>query len=195
MPTVDQDALHRFAFRSDGWTWPAGLSVLYAVPALALWRGDAPPDTSVLLLSLGLAATLIVLSEFDRTAFRLPDPITVPLALSGILAAAIVGKGVGWHLVSAGIGLTLIVLVDQGYRTWRGFSGMGRGDAKLFAASGAWLGAEGLPTVLLWACVSALVVVLLAHMLGRRVGARTAIPFGSFLAFGTWLVWCLGPLR
>jgi prepilin signal peptidase PulO-like enzyme (type II secretory pathway) len=52
-----------------------------------------------------------------------------------------------------------------------------------------------LPTVLLWACVSALAVVLLAHALGRRVGARAAIPFGSFLAFGTWLVWCLGPLR
>jgi len=49
--------------------------------------------------------------------------------------------------------------------------------------------------VLLWACVAALAVLLVAHILGRRVAATTAIPFGSFLAFGTWLVWCLGPLR
>jgi leader peptidase (prepilin peptidase)/N-methyltransferase len=69
------------------------------------------------------------------------------------------------------------------------------GDAKLFAASGAWLGAQALPTVLLWACVTALGVVLLAHVRGRRIAATTAIPFGSFLAFGTWLVWCLGPLQ
>jgi prepilin signal peptidase PulO-like enzyme (type II secretory pathway) len=87
-----------------------------------------------------------------------------------------------------------MLLVDQVYRAWRGISGIGRGDAKLFAASGAWLGAHALPVVLLGACASALLVLLAAHMLGRRLEARTAIPFGPFLAFGTWLVWCLGPL-
>jgi leader peptidase (prepilin peptidase) / N-methyltransferase len=194
MPAVNEDAVRRIAIGSDNWAWPTGLAVLYAVPALSLWRGGAP-DGSVLLLSLILAAALIALSEFDRKTFRLPDPITIPLVLSGVVAAALMGKGLVWHALSAGLGLMLILLVDQGYRAWRGYAGIGVGDAKLFAASGAWLGAEALPTVLLWACVSALGVLLLAHGLGRRVGARTAIPFGSFLAFGTWLVWCLGPLQ
>jgi prepilin signal peptidase PulO-like enzyme (type II secretory pathway) len=192
MPTVNEETLRRIAIGSDGWAWPAGLVVLYAGPALALGRGNAPA-ASVLLLSLVLAAALIALSEFDRRTFRLPDLITLPLALSGILAAALTGKGLWWHVVSAGIGLLVILLVDQGYRAWRGVDGIGLGDAKLLAASGAWLGAEALPTVLLWACVSALGVLLLMQVSGRRVGARTAIPFGSFLAFGTWLVWCLGP--
>jgi prepilin signal peptidase PulO-like enzyme (type II secretory pathway) len=40
-----------------------------------------------------------------------------------------------------------------------------------------------------------LLVLLLARLSGRPVTAQTAIPFGSFLAFGTWLVWCLGPLH
>jgi leader peptidase (prepilin peptidase)/N-methyltransferase len=194
MPTVDQDALRHIATGSDSWAWPAGLVALYALPGLALWRGGAP-GALVLALSLGLAAALIALSEFDRRTFRLPDVITIPLALCGVLAAAIMGDGVMWHLFSAALGLALILLVDWGYRAWRGFDGIGLGDAKLLAASGAWLGAQALPSVLLWACVSALGVLLLMHMSGRRVGARTAIPFGSFLAFGTWLVWCLGPLQ
>ena len=194
MPAVNEDALRRIAIGSDTWAWPAGLAVLYAVPALALWRSGAP-DMAVLLLSLILGAALIALSECDRTAFRLPDAITIPLALTGIGAAALMGKGVAWHAFSAALGLVLILLVDWGYRAWRGRAGIGMGDAKLFAASGAWLGAEALPTVLLWACVAALGVLLLAHMLGRRVAATTAVPFGSFLAFGTWLVWCLGPLQ
>jgi len=194
MPAVNEDALRRGAVGSDAWAWPAGLAVLYAVPALALWRGGMP-DTAVLLLSLILGAALIALSEWDRTSFRLPDAITIPLTLAGIGAAALIGSGVAWHVVSAALGLVLILLVDWGYRAWRGRAGIGVGDAKLFAASGAWLGAEALPTVLLWACVAALGVLLVAHMLGRRVAATTAIPFGSFLAFGTWLVWCLGPLR
>src|SRR5262245_51496893 len=142
-----------------------------------------------------LAAALIVLSEIDRQAFRLPDAITIPLVLSGILAAAIMGSGIAWHVFSAGLGLVLILLVDRAYGAWRGFSGIGFGDAKLFAASGAWLGAEALPTVLLWSCSAALIVVALAHALGRRIDPQTAIPFGSFLAFGTWLVWCWGPLQ
>jgi leader peptidase (prepilin peptidase) / N-methyltransferase len=150
---------------------------------------------AVLLASFALAAALIALSEFDRRTFRLPDAITVPLALCGVLAAAVMGKGWIWHLVSAALGLALILLVDLGYRAWRGRPGIGLGDGKLLAASGAWLGAEALPTVLLWACVSALGALLLMHVSGRQVGARTAVPFGSFLAFGTWLVWCLGPLQ
>jgi len=182
----------RITLGTGGWQWPAGLVVLYAVPALLAWRGNTLP-TQVLALSLILAAALIVLSEIDRQKFRLPDVITIPLVLAGILAAAILDGGVVWHIFSAGLGLTFIVLADQVYRAWRGFSGIGLGDAKLFAASGAWLGAEGLPTVLLWSCVSALLVLALVHTLGQKIGARSSIPFGPFLAFGTWLVWCLGP--
>jgi leader peptidase (prepilin peptidase) / N-methyltransferase len=193
-PCSVKGVARRIAFGSGGWRWPAGLVVLYAVPALLGWHGVAP-SAQVLVLSLILAATLIVLSEIDRQTFRLPNWITIALALSGILAAAIVGGGIIWHVFSAGLGVALILLVDRAYRAWRGFSGIGQGDAKLFAASGAWLGAEALPTVLLWSCSSALVVLALAHALGRRIGAQTVIPFGSFLAFGTWLVWCLGPLQ
>jgi len=163
----------RITLGTGGWQWPAGLVVLYALPALLPWRANTLP-TQMLALSLILAAALIVLSEIDRQKFRLPDAITIPLVLAGILAAAIFGRGIVWHIFSAGLGLTFIVLADQAYRALRGFSGIGLGDAKLFAASGAWLGAEGLPTALLWSCASALLVLVLVHALGQKVGARRA---------------------
>jgi len=194
VPTLNEGLVRRINFGSRGWQWLVSLVVLYAVPTLLAWR-DGSLSPSVLVLSLILASALIALSEFDRQTFRLPDVITIPLGVSGILAAAIVGGDVLWHVLSAGVGLVVTVLVDCVYRAWRGFSGIGLGDAKLLAASGAWLGAEALPTVLLWSCSAALVVMALAHALGRQIGAQTAIPFGSFLAFGTWLVWCLGPLH
>ena len=71
---------------------------------------------------------------------------------------------------------------------------MGLGDAKLLAASGAWLGAGALPTVLLWATGSALVCVLVASRRNPALTGASRLPFGPFLAFGIWLVWLYGPL-
>jgi leader peptidase (prepilin peptidase)/N-methyltransferase len=187
-------AVRRAFFGSERWHWPAALVGVYAVPALVAWH-VSPPAPSVVLLSSILAVALIVLSEFDRRSFRLPDRITLPLLLAGLFAAMAIGEPIVWRLVSAAIGFALVLLADQAYRAWRGVSGIGLGDAKLLAASGAWLGAQALPAVLLWSCILALLAVLLARLAGRPLTARTAIPFGSFLAFGTWLVWCLGPLQ
>ncbi len=133
---------------------------------------------AVLLLSLILAAGLIALSEIDRKSFRLPDAITIPLLLAGLVAAAIIGRGRLWHASppartggdpAGGPGLS---------RLARACSGIGIGDAKLFAASGAWLGAEALPTVLLWACVLALLRAA-AGARPRAGGSPARRPFRS----------------
>jgi leader peptidase (prepilin peptidase) / N-methyltransferase len=194
MSIPSEVAVRSAKFGSDGWLWPAGSVFAYAVPAFVAWHNGLPAPSVVLLSSI-LALGLIILSEIDRKSFRLPDRITLPLLLAGLLAAMVIGDDVVWRLFSAGIGFAVIVLADQAYRAWRGVSGIGLGDAKLFAAAGAWLGAAALPTVLLWSCALALLVLLLVRLSGRPVTAQTAIPFGSFLAFGTWLVWCLGPLH
>ncbi len=194
MARLSGEGLRRGAAGAEAWAWPAGLAVLYAVPALAAWAGRGTMPLSVIVLSLLLASALIALTEIDRTTLRLPDAITAALVAGGLAAAALTGASVLWHLLSAGIGLAAIVILGEAYRTVRGVEGIGLGDAKLVAASGAWLGAAALPSVLLWACAAALIVLLAARALGQPVSARTAIPFGPFLAFGTWLVWCLGPL-
>lgn len=173
---------------------PAVVAAAYVTVALLGWQ-DSVISARLMLLSSILAVALFALGEVDRKTFRLPDLITIPLLLFGLVAAALLGHDVGWRIVSAASGMGFIVLVGWAYRRWRGLAGIGLGDAKLLAAAGAWLGMEALPSVLLWACASALSVLLPARILGHRLTSRTPVPFGLFLAFGTWIVWCVGPLQ
>jgi leader peptidase (prepilin peptidase) / N-methyltransferase len=80
------------------------------------------------------------------------------------------------------------------YRRVRGRVGLGDGDPILFAGAGAWVGVVGLPSVLLWAALAGLSVVAARLILRKGVRADDRLPFGVFLAVGTWLVWLYGPI-
>ena len=158
-----------------------------------LWHDGAASGTPV--VSFLLAATLAACSAIDVYFYRLPDALTLPLAAGGVLVSAATGLSPPWwSAVSAGLGFLLLAGVAYGYRYLRGRAGLGLGDAKLLAASGAWLGAGALPTVLLWATGSALVCVLVASRRNAALTGASRLPFGPFLAFGTWLVWLYGSL-
>ena len=173
---------------------PLALTALYALVALALLLTETVP-LAVIAVSVPLAAALITLSIIDLHTMRLPDAITLPLIGSGpLLALALGWDGVMWRIGSAAAGFLFLVAIAQGYRALRGRPGLGLGDAKLFAAAGAWLGLEGLPSVMVWASCAALLAVLLAIILGRPVEASSRVPFGPFLAFGFWVIWLYGPI-
>jgi leader peptidase (prepilin peptidase)/N-methyltransferase len=171
----------------------AFLALYGALAAPMLWQdGPAPGSAAASLL---LAAALAACSAVDVYFYRLPDALTLPLAAAGILVSAATGVSpLWWSAVSAGLGFLLLAGVGWAYRYVRGRPGLGLGDAKLLAASGAWLGAGALPTVLLWATGSALVCVLVAYRRNAALTGASRLPFGPFLAFGTWLVWLYGPL-
>jgi leader peptidase (prepilin peptidase)/N-methyltransferase len=82
-----------------------------------------------------------------------------------------------------------LTLVGALYRARRGRTGIGRGDAKLFGAIGAWLGWAMLPAVLLGACLIALAVLGVRHLMGRRVSATDELAFGAALAAAAWPAW------
>jgi leader peptidase (prepilin peptidase) / N-methyltransferase len=171
-----------------------GLALAYAALAIPAWH-TLPASSAVVLASAGLAGVLIVLSVIDLKTFRLPDILTLPLILAGIALAGYLGwDSFEWRLASAALGFGSAYLVAHLYEAVRGRSGLGLGDAKLYAASGAWVGGEGLITVLLYACIAALLAILTARVRNANVTQSTAIPFGPFLAAGTWLVWLYGPL-
>jgi leader peptidase (prepilin peptidase)/N-methyltransferase len=85
------------------------------------------------------------------------------------------------------------VLFRAGYRWLRGHDGLGFGDVKFVAAGSLWVGAEGIPVVLLIAVASALVSLLILRAQGRELHGKQAISFGPHLAIGLWWVWVLGP--
>jgi leader peptidase (prepilin peptidase)/N-methyltransferase len=172
---------------------PLAIAALYGVLAIPALRETGIP-VSVVLISLGLAAVLIALSIVDLREMRLPDVLTLPLIVAGPLLALAMewDGGVVWRIASAAAGFAALFAVAWGYRALRGRAGLGLGDAKLLAAAGAWLGMEALPSVMLWACGSALLAVLAAAAFRLPVDGSTRIPFGPFLALGFWIVWLYG---
>ena len=160
--------------------------------AAAANRLDMPPDIFVLTIILG--TVLVALSVTDHHTLRLPNVLTLPLAAVGLISAWWLQLDSAFARVGAGvIGFLAIYLTDRIYLLVRGRHGLGLGDAKLFAASGTWVGLAGLPTVLLWACTTALAYVLITFP-AKRYSSITRVPFGPHLALGTWLVWLLGPI-
>jgi leader peptidase (prepilin peptidase)/N-methyltransferase len=174
---------------------PILLSGLYALLAVGILRGGAVPPPPVLIASAALGSVLVALSVIDLRSMRLPDALTLPLIAAGLLLAFALGWGSPlWHAGSAAAGFLAFFALAHGYRALRGRAGLGLGDAKLFAATGAWLGLEALPSVLLWATGAALLAVLLRLILQEPLDGSSRIAFGPFLSLGFWLVWLYGPI-
>jgi prepilin peptidase CpaA len=84
-----------------------------------------------------VCVTLIVAAWIDGKELRVPNWITFPMVLAGLVYSAATGgwAGLGSGLIGMCVGLaTLLPLYAVG--------GMGAGDVKLMAGVGAWLGAQ-----------------------------------------------------
>jgi leader peptidase (prepilin peptidase) / N-methyltransferase len=176
----------RFCRRPLGWFYPAiELAALaIAVVAAALDGGEAA------WLDCLLGWWLLALGWIDLRRWVLPDALTLPLVLVGLAAAAAFDLDrLTDHALGAALGYLGLQIIAVLYRALRGREGLGQGDAKLLAASGAWVGASALPQVILIAALTALLAAACLRLAGIRLGAQSALPFGPFLALATWLVW------
>lgn len=141
---------------------------------------------SVLFTAL-LIAALTALAWIDLKTFRLPDVLTLPLLFLGLFQAWALSSNWQASLIGAALGYTAFVAIEIGFRRLRGKDGLGRGDAKLLAAGGAWCGWAGLPFIVLIASGSGLIALLFPP--ARKWTKTGRIPFGPFLAFGIGTVW------
>ena len=133
---------------------------------------------------------LLTLAALDVEHHWLPDRLTLPLMLLGLLA--------GWgglppalddRLIGAVAGFGALWLIATAYRMLRGRIGLGGGDPKLFGAIGAWLGWQMLPFVLLLAALAGLAAVVAMRLRGDAITATTRLPFGALLAVAAFPVW------
>ena len=175
-----------------GWFYPlvelAALGI--AVLSLSLDRGfEAWIDAA-------LGWWLLTLGWIDWRHMILPDALTLPLIVLGLAVAGVIEPERLWDpLLGVVFGYAGLWVVAWVYRRLRGRDGLGLGDAKLLAASGAWVGVTGLPSVLAGAALAALAAAGGMMLAGRRLDRYSALPFGPFLAAATWLVWLFGPIR
>ena len=161
--------------------------------AIALWAVLAETDPSRLWVDCLLGWTLLTLSWIDWRWMRLPDVLTLPLLLVGLLIVLATQPGtMTEHAAGAAAGYLALRGVAWCYRKVRGREGIGAGDAKLLGAAGAWLGLAWLPYAGLLAALLGLVAAAWLAMAGRRMRADTALPFGPCLALAFWLLWLHG---
>ncbi len=186
--------------RTCGAPIPADLPLIEALALLgAVWtllvQGSTAPLGTVI-ATLGLGYTLLALSAIDVRHLILPDALTLPLIIAGLVVTGLIAPDrLSEHGIGALVGFVALWGVGAIYRVLRGRDGIGLGDAKLLAAAGAWVGPWGLPSVLLIGSMAGLLAALVLRAAGRDVDGSTAIPFGPFLALGIWLTWLHGPVQ
>lgn len=130
------------------------------------------------------AAALIVITFIDVDHQIIPDVISLPGILLGLLFSALSPQVTFREsLIGAGLGAGVLLTVALGYWAVTKREGMGGGDIKLLAMIGAFLGWQAIPfTLLVASCTGS--VIGIATMIRRRADTRLALPFGPFLAFG-----------
>ena len=171
----------------------AATAALFA--ALAVLKGPSAGFA----VAAAFAAALVALVVIDAEHQILPDVITLPGIAAGLLAAPIEarlepsGTGPGAVLLdrvaAAVLGYLLLFGVNAAYRGWQGLQGVkpeerldgiGRGDFKLLAMIGAFLGIRlMLFTLFAGAVTGALWGLYLMAFHGY--GWRSKLPYGVFL--------------
>jgi leader peptidase (prepilin peptidase)/N-methyltransferase len=141
-------------------------------------------------------AALIVISFIDLAVRIVPDVISLPGIVLGLVFSAI-----GYFFFSPGSTIvpsplsSLIGIVSGGgfllatawaYEKFTGVEGMGGGDIKLLAMIGAFLGWPAIPVTLFIASLLGSVIGI-ACMVITGAGRRLALPFAPFLCTGALL--------
>jgi prepilin peptidase CpaA len=129
-------------------------------------------------LTAGLAACIT-----DIRARRIPNWLTGSVALSGLMAHAVLPSGDGFLPSLAGLALGLLV-----YLPIYLLGGMGGGDVKLVAALGAWL---GVPAVFWVAVNGAMAGGVLGVVVALRAAYLATLVRNLRTLFQYW--WLVGP--
>ncbi|RZA08999.1 MAG: prepilin peptidase [Proteobacteria bacterium] len=152
-------------------------------------------------------AGLVACTFIDLDHWILPDKITLPGILVGLLSAAVAPHELlregPWALANfpfyevaesfTGIllGGGILYFIAWAYITFAKKDGLGGGDIKFLAMVGAFLGTKGALITLIFSSMSGAVFGLfLIAFRGKKAG--TAIPFGPFLSAGALLAFFFG---
>ena len=155
--------------------------------------GFGPNIITMLLMFKGFiyCTFLLILTMIDLEHELLPDRITIPGVIIGLVLSVIVPydrpsiASLGTTgVLDAVIQSVLGLLVGGGFLFILFlFGGMGGGDWKLMAMVGTFVGIKALAPTMFVGFVSGGIIGAVL-MLFRRVKRKTKIPFGPFLAFG-----------
>jgi len=149
-----------------------------------------------------LVAALIVIAFIDLDVRIVPDIISLPGIALGLFLSVVQRPwptdplSVPPSPLSSLLGIILgggtLIVVAMAYHGITGVEGMGGGDIKLLAMTGAFLGWPSVPLTLFAASLAGSVVGL-AFMAAKGVDSKFALPFAPFLCTGALFYLFFGP--
>jgi leader peptidase (prepilin peptidase)/N-methyltransferase len=153
----------------------AGTALLFAA-VVAVHHAD----TAALVLGLVLVAFLVPIALIDLDYKIIPNRITLPAAIVGVVLGTALDPGGEIERLIAGAAAGGLLALPALLRP----NGMGMGDAKLVAVLGLYLGAAVAPALFIAFIVGTIIGIAIIMRKGMVQGRKTAVPFGPFLALG-----------
>ena len=144
-------------------------------------------DTGQLVLALTLIAVLIALAATDLEHRLLPNAIVGPAALAGFALSAVAGPAAWWTYPLAAVAVAgFLFALSTAYP-----GGMGMGDVKMGGMLGLFLGPYAALAVFVGAFSGT--VAYVALLAAGKIERGSALPFGTFMAFGGLVALFAGP--
>jgi len=139
-----------------------------------------------------LLSSLLVATFIDLDHWIIPDLLTLPGIVIGLIGSVLIPNQIFFmHFLGTIIGGGILLFLAWAYEFFAKREGLGGGDIKFLAMVGAFLGVQGaLSTLIMSSLLGSIIGIFLILVKGR--GAKTAIPFGPFLALGTLFTFLLG---
>ena len=173
---------------SVSWQYPLVELITAALFVLVVWLTPIGPLMAARLL---LVCILIALFGIDLEHQILPNSITLPGIVIGLLFSLVAPPGWKDAVIGALLGAGILYAIAGAYYLWRGEEGMGMGDVKMLAMIGAFLGWKAVLVTLVLASFSGAIIGVIL-MSAQRGGMKFALPFGTFLAIGTLIAMFAG---
>jgi leader peptidase (prepilin peptidase) / N-methyltransferase len=162
------------------WRYPLGEAL-----AAGLFAAVAAMDglSWVLVPHLLFVSVMLLVSQVDLEKRIIPDIVILPATALGLPLMVAFGGSAWWVWpVAAAAAAGVLFLISEVYFRLRHVEGMGFGDVKMALCMGVYLGGAVVPALFLGFVGGA--AVGLVVIIAKKGDAKTALPFGPFLAAG-----------
>ena len=139
--------------------------------------------SALMVVRVAFATAMIALFAIDLEHHLLPNAITLPGIVVGLIVSLVLPPGIVDSILGTLLGGGVLWAIGEVYYRYSGQEGMGGGDVKMLAMIGAFLGWKlVLVTLVLSSIGGSLIGVLVIAI--KRGGMKHALPYGTFLALG-----------
>jgi leader peptidase (prepilin peptidase)/N-methyltransferase len=149
------------------------------------------PPGPLMVSRLLFVCILIALFGIDLEHQILPNSITLPGIVAGVLLSFIAPPGWRDALLGVLLGAGILYAIAGAYYLWRREEGLGMGDVKMLAMIGAFLGWKAVLVTMVLSSFSGAAIGL-SLIAAQRAGMKLALPFGTFLAIGALVAMLVG---